>query len=139
MKIADLNYSTLCKYAPPRRRNGTLTGAVFVRLGEIRGRRPGCAERNGCGAAVPTLSVATTPDTAVFAVWRNSPFYILLKILKYNSNTMPFSYFLHVFVLMISATPLVIDKHTSWCQTKFYNKQYSITYVVMYFLNKEAV
>ena len=95
--------------APPRRQNGTLTGAVFVRLGEIRGRRPGCAERNGCGAAVPTLSVTTTPDTAVFAVWRNSPFYILLKILKYNSNTMPFSYFLHVLVLMISAPPLVID------------------------------
>ncbi len=39
----------------------------------------------------------------------------------------------------VKAAPLVIDKHMSWCQTKFYNKQYLITYVVLYFVNKEAV
>ena len=39
----------------------------------------------------------------------------------------------------VKAAPLVIDKHTPWCQTKFYNKQYLITYVVLYFVNKEAV
>ena len=44
-----------------------------------------------------------------------------------------------VLVWRSAAPPLVIDKHTSWCQTKFYNKQYLITYVVLYFVNKEAV